>query len=81
MAPVHLATGLVMGNTPTVNTVPLDNGTSAVGFAAIKRDVNHDGVVDVRDNDGWRCHLGLPFETRLQRHLLNADAAPCSLQP
>lgn len=81
MAPVHLATGLVMGNTPTVNTVPLDNGSSAFGFAAIKLDVNNDGVVDVRDNDGWRYHQGLPFETRLQRHLLNADAAPYYQQP
>lgn len=81
MAPVHLATGLVMGNVPTVSTVALDNGTSAFGFAAIKLDVNNDGVVDVRDNDGWRYHQGLPFETRLQRRLLNTSAAPYYMLP
>lgn len=81
MAPVNLATGLVMGVASAVGPLTLDNGTSAYGFGAIKLDLNNDGIVDVRDNDGWRYHQGLPFETRLHRHLLNVDASPYYKQP
>jgi rhodanese-related sulfurtransferase len=38
-------------------------------------DLNHDGVVDDRDNNGWRNHQGLPYETRLLPHLIYGPAA------
>jgi rhodanese-related sulfurtransferase len=81
MAPVNLATGFVMGVAPTTATVTLDNGTSAFGFSAMKLDMNNDAIVDARDNDGWRYHQGLPFETKLHRHLLNIDSFPYYTQP
>jgi len=36
-------------------------------------DINHDGVVDDRDNNGWRNHYGLPYETRLLPNLVYKD--------
>lgn len=33
-------------------------------------DLNHDGVLDDQDKNGWRYHQGLPFETRLLPELM-----------
>lgn len=33
-------------------------------------DLNHDGVVDDLDKNGWRNHQDLPYDTRLMPHLL-----------
>jgi rhodanese-related sulfurtransferase len=33
-------------------------------------DLNHDGVLDDQDKNGWRYHLGLPYDTRLLPPLL-----------
>ena len=41
----------------------------------ISVDLNHDGVVDYRDLNGWRNHQGLPYDTRLLPHLIYAPAA------
>jgi rhodanese-related sulfurtransferase len=33
-------------------------------------DLNHDGVLDDRDKNGWRYHQGLPYDMRLLPHLI-----------
>lgn len=38
-------------------------------------DLNHDGVVNDLDNNGWRNHQGLPYDTRLLPHLIYRPAA------
>jgi rhodanese-related sulfurtransferase len=38
-------------------------------------DLNHDGILDDRDKNGWRYHQGLPYETRLLPHLIYRDMA------
>lgn len=37
---------------------------------AMPVDLNHDGVVNDEDKNGWRYHQGLPYETRLLPPLL-----------
>lgn len=71
MAPVHASTGRVIGPEDDVITVNLDQGETAFGFQAYKLDLNSDGVVDINDNDGWRYHQGLPYDTRMLPRLLN----------
>lgn len=36
-------------------------------------DLNHDGVVNDLDNNGWRNHYGLPYETKLLPNLVYKD--------
>ncbi|QKT02834.1 hypothetical protein HUS23_02900 [Ectothiorhodospiraceae bacterium 2226] len=48
-----------------------EDGTIAVQAV----DLNHDGVLDDRDKNGWRYHYGLPYETRLLPHLIYKDMA------
>jgi len=36
-------------------------------------DLNHDGVVDDLDNNGWRNHQALPYDTRLLPNLVYKD--------
>ncbi len=38
-------------------------------------DLNHDGVIDDQDRNGWRYHYGLPYETRLLPRLIYKDMA------
>jgi rhodanese-related sulfurtransferase len=38
-------------------------------------DLNHDGVLDERDLNGWRYHYGLPYVTRLLPQLIYKDMA------
>jgi rhodanese-related sulfurtransferase len=38
-------------------------------------DLNHDGVIDDRDKNGWRYHYGLPYVTRLLPPLIYKDMA------
>lgn len=38
-------------------------------------DLNHDGVVNDMDKNGWRYHQGLPYETRLLPNLVYRDMA------
>jgi len=38
-------------------------------------DLNHDGVIDDRDKNGWRYHYGLPYVTRLLPQLIYRDMA------
>ncbi|TVS13468.1 MAG: hypothetical protein EA424_21415 [Planctomycetaceae bacterium] len=38
-------------------------------------DLNHDGVLDDRDKNGWRYHYGLPYVTRLLPRLIYRDMA------
>ncbi|MCG5492939.1 rhodanese-like domain-containing protein [Ectothiorhodospira variabilis] len=38
-------------------------------------DLNHDGVIDDRDKNGWRYHYGLPYVTRLRPQLIYRDVA------
>jgi len=33
-------------------------------------DLNHDGVLDDNDKNGWRYHQNLPYDTRLLPHLI-----------
>ena len=36
-----------------------------------KLDVNHDGKIDVNDNDGWAFYQGLPVETKFKKKLVD----------
>ena len=38
-------------------------------------DLNHDGIIDDRDKNGWRYHYGLPYVTRLLPQLIYKDMA------
>lgn len=79
--PVHASTGRVLGASAEVTAVSLDGGATAQGFVAYKLDLNNDGVVDIKDNDGWRYHHALPYEERMTPRQLNATAWPYYMQP
>lgn len=81
IAPIHASTGRVLGRANDVTTVSLDGGASAFGFKAYALDLNNDGVLSLKDNDGWRYHQGLPFDTRLLPSLLSPAAAAYYGQP
>jgi rhodanese-related sulfurtransferase len=54
-------------------TAPKVTGYDAQGVAIIKTlpvDLNHDGMLTDEDKNGWIYHQGLPYETRLFRHLI-----------
>ncbi len=47
-------------------------GETVVNGVAVTEvvDLNHDGVLDDRDNNGWRNHQQLPYDTRLLPNLI-----------
>ena len=49
-------------------TAPKTQADGSVALASV--DLNHDGVVDDLDNNGWRNHQGLPYDTRLLPRLI-----------
>jgi rhodanese-related sulfurtransferase len=81
IAPIHVNTGRVMGLANDVTTVALDGGGTAFGFKASALDLNNDGKLTLKDNDGWRYHQGLPFDTLMLPHLMNQTALPYYEQP
>lgn len=73
--------GRVIGPGTGTTQVTLDDGSKANAYAALQLDVNDDGKVDIHDNDGWRFHQGLPYDTRMLAQLLNATAYPYYSMP
>lgn len=54
-------------------TAPKVVGYDADGKAIVKTlpvDLNHDGVLDDQDKNGWRYHQALPYDTRLLPNLI-----------
>ncbi len=49
------------------NAVPTVSGTgdTSLPYKFVQLDLNHDGVFDVNDKDGWAYFQGLPIETKL----------------
>jgi rhodanese-related sulfurtransferase len=49
-------------------TAPKDLGDGTIADVVV--DLNHDGIIDDRDKNGWRYHYALPYETRLLPRLV-----------
>ncbi|MCD2450485.1 hypothetical protein GO003_008800 [Methylicorpusculum oleiharenae] len=47
----------------------INEQTGAIEFT--KLDLNHDGKIDVNDNDGWAFYQGLPVETAFKKKLVD----------
>jgi hypothetical protein len=50
---------------PKVQTDGTDGTTKSV-----PSDLNHDGILDDQDKNGWRYYPGLPYDTRLLPQLI-----------